>query len=80
VRRSINLATMQAGQKRGGSGVSSALGDIPCPYHADGRGGPDGDNVLTLMSSHVSTVDSYKDDMLSTWDRGKAQLLDSQNE
>jgi hypothetical protein len=32
VRRSINPAAMQVGQKPGGSGVLSALGDIRCPY------------------------------------------------
>jgi hypothetical protein len=34
--------------------------------------GPDGNNVSTLMSLHVGTVDGYKDDASSTWDGGKA--------
>jgi hypothetical protein len=42
-------------------------------------GGPDGNDVLTPTSLHVGMVDSYEDNVSSTWDKGKAQLLDSSN-
>jgi hypothetical protein len=42
-------------------------------------GGPDGNNVSAPTSLHVGMVDGYKDNTSSTWDGGKAQLLDSPN-
>jgi hypothetical protein len=37
MRCSVNPAAMQVGQQQGVSGVSSALGDIPCPYQPPGQ-------------------------------------------